>query len=200
MATRVSGRRRRLSEPQYAVKVYQMHGPFGYSGSPETVVVQQLVKRGNRYVADEGKQRVISFAMFPGEKEQEMTDAIFKALRGELQVSRVHLTKDMKAEVKRVVVPVLHKLGFDGTFWKFRRIRKTEIDLLTFIFPKGKGFFFVKIGTFPRNGIELRRETLPAAKVEMKHLASEKTTSQMFEYDSTNLNQVTEAVVEFVRG
>lgn len=50
----------------------------------------------------------------------------------------------MIAALREVVLPVLRDMGFTGSFPHFRRIRDTQIDLLTFQFNRHGGSFVVE--------------------------------------------------------
>ena len=50
----------------------------------------------------------------------------------------------MIAALREVVLPVLRDMGFSGSFPHFRRIRETQIDLLTFQFNRHGGSFVVR--------------------------------------------------------
>jgi hypothetical protein len=47
--------------------------------------------------------------------------------------------------LRRVVVPTLRDMGFAGAFPHFRRIRDSQIDLLTFQFNRWSGSFVAEI-------------------------------------------------------
>jgi Domain of unknown function (DUF4304) len=51
----------------------------------------------------------------------------------------------MIAALREMVVPVLRDMGFSGSFPHFRRIRDSQIDLLTFQFNRYGGSFVVEI-------------------------------------------------------
>ena len=51
----------------------------------------------------------------------------------------------MIAALREMVVPVLRDMGFSGSFPDFRRIRDSQIDLLTFQFNRYGGSFVVEI-------------------------------------------------------
>ena len=51
----------------------------------------------------------------------------------------------MLAALRDVVVPVLRDMGFSGSFPHFRRIRESQIDLLTFQFNRYGGSFVVEV-------------------------------------------------------
>ena len=51
----------------------------------------------------------------------------------------------MIAALQETVVPTLRDIGFSGSFPHFRRIRDTQIDLLTFQFNRYGGSFVVEI-------------------------------------------------------
>jgi len=51
----------------------------------------------------------------------------------------------MIAALQEAVVPTLRDMGFSGSFPHFRRIRDTQIDLLTFQFNRYAGSFVVEV-------------------------------------------------------
>jgi len=59
---------------------------------------------------------------------------------------------EMKAALKKIVIPVLRNKGFKGSFPHFRRILSERIDLLTFQFDKWSGGFIIEISTCPTSG------------------------------------------------
>jgi Domain of unknown function (DUF4304) len=58
----------------------------------------------------------------------------------------------MIAALREVVVPVLRNMGFSGSFPHFRRIRESQIDLLTFQFDRHGGSFVVEVATCAPEG------------------------------------------------
>jgi hypothetical protein len=51
----------------------------------------------------------------------------------------------MIAALREIILPVLRDMGFKGSFPHFRRIRDTQIDLLTFQFSHYGGSFVVEV-------------------------------------------------------
>jgi len=63
------------------------------------------------------------------------------------------LADKMKKALKNIVVSVLQKAGFKGSFPHFRRLSDKQIDLLTFQFDKWGGGFVIEISKCPPEGI-----------------------------------------------
>ena len=51
----------------------------------------------------------------------------------------------MIAALREIVVPVLRDMSFRGSFPHFRRLRDTQIDLLTFQFSRRGGEFLIEV-------------------------------------------------------
>jgi len=60
--------------------------------------------------------------------------------------------KKMISTLNKIVVPILKKKGFKGTFPHYRRIYKNKVDLLVFQFDKWGGGFVVEISKCSKNG------------------------------------------------
>ena len=68
-----------------------------------------------------------------------------KAKQANLSSSAMTDSRDqMIAALREVVLPTLRDMGFGGSFPHFRRIRDTQIDLLTFQFNRHGGSFVVE--------------------------------------------------------
>jgi len=63
----------------------------------------------------------------------------------------------MIAALQETVVPTLRDIGFSGSFPHFRRIRDTQIDLLTFQFNRYGGSFVVEIAFCAPGGFTTHR-------------------------------------------
>jgi Domain of unknown function (DUF4304) len=63
----------------------------------------------------------------------------------------------MIATLREVVVPVLRDMGFRGSFPHFRRIRDTQVDLLTFQFNRYGGSFVVELAYCSPDGFTTTR-------------------------------------------
>lgn len=59
----------------------------------------------------------------------------------------------MIVALREIVVPVLRDAKFSGSFPHFRRIRETQIDLLTFQFSRWGGEFAIEIGFCDSRGV-----------------------------------------------
>jgi hypothetical protein len=113
----------------------------------------------------------------------------------------------MVAELKRVVVPVLRELGFNGAFPHFRREGEEGIDLLTFQFASAGGSFVVEAGKFPAEGLQVANELIPPAEVKMRHLLRRlrlgtkgESGDHWFDYEAGGYEQVAQSVVPLIRG
>ena len=72
----------------------------------------------------------------------------------------------MIAALRKVVVPVLRDMGFSGSFPHFRRIRDSQIDLLTFQFNRDGGSFVVEVAFWAPDGFTTHYEKhIPPNKV-----------------------------------
>ena len=72
----------------------------------------------------------------------------------------------MIAALRGMVIPVLRELEFSGSFPHFRRIRESQIDLLTFQFNRHGGSFVVEIAVCDTEGFTTAwGEKLPPNKV-----------------------------------
>jgi hypothetical protein len=73
----------------------------------------------------------------------------------------------MIGALRDVVVPVLRDMGFSGSFPHFRRIRESQIDLLTFQFNRHGGSFVLEIATCAPDGFTTHwGEQIPPHKVQ----------------------------------
>jgi hypothetical protein len=59
----------------------------------------------------------------------------------------------MIKELKSKVVPVLRSKGFRGRYPHFRRFTEESIDLLSVVFDKWGGGFYVELGSSPLEGV-----------------------------------------------
>lgn len=66
----------------------------------------------------------------------------------------------MNNALKSIVVPVLRKKGFRGSFPHFRRVNGKYIDLLTFQFSQWGGEFVVEIGKCSSKGIKYKNGSI----------------------------------------
>jgi len=66
----------------------------------------------------------------------------------------------MIAALKKIVVPTLRDMGFQGSFPNFRRVRDEQLDLLAFQFSQWGGSFVVEIAQCAAAGY-----TLPTGKI-----------------------------------
>ena len=74
--------------------------------------------------------------------------------------------------LKDIVVPKLRERGFSGAFPHFRRIKRGQIDLMTFQFDKWGGGFVVEISKCGSEGITMAwGEKIPPKKVTAHHLS-----------------------------
>ena len=65
-----------------------------------------------------------------------------------------------------IIVPLLRARHFKGSFPHFRRIKETQIDLLTFQFDRNGGGFVIEISKCPPDGITTAwGEDIPGTKV-----------------------------------
>jgi len=77
----------------------------------------------------------------------------------------------MVAELKNVVIPALRAKGFSGSFPHFRRIRATQIDLLTFQFSMFGPTFCVNLHACPPTGYtDYTGKHTPPNKVTVTHI------------------------------
>ena len=72
----------------------------------------------------------------------------------------------MIAALREIVVPVLRDMSFRGSFPHFRRLRDTQIDLLTFQFSRWGGEFLIEVAFCQPGGFTTAwGKHVPAAKV-----------------------------------
>lgn len=64
--------------------------------------------------------------------------------------------RKIEKALKEIVILLLKKKGFQGTFPHFRRFSKNEINMITFQFNRYEGSFTINIGKCPPSGITLR--------------------------------------------
>jgi Domain of unknown function (DUF4304) len=80
--------------------------------------------------------------------------------------------KMMDSALKKVVIPVLRKQGFKGSFPHFRRMNEINIDLITFQFNRWGSSFVIELATCPLEGVTLYwGEQIPPNKVTAHDLA-----------------------------
>jgi len=79
--------------------------------------------------------------------------------------------KMMNNALKKVVIPVLRKQGFKGSFPHFRRKNENNIDLITFQFNKWGGSFIVELATCSIEGVTMYwGKQIPPNKVTAHHI------------------------------
>ena len=112
------------------------------------------------------------------------------------------LRKEMDAEIKSKVVPVLREKGFKGSMPHFRRPTNEGIDLLTFQFDKYGGGFLIEVSRCETKGITTYwgKKILPN-KVTAHDLNPDKRfriqphNSHWFRFDDGQYNEVTKEVI-----
>src|SRR5262245_34082606 len=103
-----------------------------------------------------------------------ITSIIFTKYYGKMDPRFVRLGRHMSkprdqmiAALRDVVVPVLRDMGFSGSFPHFRRIRESQIDLLTFQFNRYGGSFVVEAACCASEGFTTHwGEHIPPQKVQ----------------------------------
>ncbi len=74
--------------------------------------------------------------------------------------------EEMIAVLKSIVVPVLRRSGFTGSFPHLRRLGEKQIDLITFQFDKWGGGFVVEISKCGTDGVTMSwGEKIPPKKI-----------------------------------
>ncbi|MFJ5771643.1 DUF4304 domain-containing protein [Psychrobacillus sp. NPDC093180] len=78
----------------------------------------------------------------------------------------INKRKMMDNALKKILVPVLRKLEFKGSFPHFRRLNENNIDLITFQFNRWGGSFIVELATCSTDGVTMYfGEQVPPNKV-----------------------------------
>lgn len=79
--------------------------------------------------------------------------------------------KMMDNALKKIVIPMLRKQEFKGSFPHFRRKNEKNIDLITFLFNRWGGSFVIEVASCPAEGVTMYwGEHIPSNKVNAHHL------------------------------